>query len=66
MEKEARRSEIEERKKMIETIELYRVTNQELLTTNKEVSETNRLLVNEISTRMNTVENTLLEINQKL
>lgn len=66
MEKEAKHNEIQERKKLIDTIEMYRNTNQELLTTNKEVSETNRLLVNEISHRMNTVENTLLEINQKI
>ena len=66
MDKEAKYNEIQERKKLIDTIEMYRNTNQELLTTNKEVSETNRLLVNEISHRMNTVENTLLEINQKI
>ena len=66
MEKEAKYNEVEERKKLVETIEMYRDTNQELLTTNKEVSETNRLLVNEINHRMNTVENTLIEMNQKL
>ena len=66
MERESKAQEIEERKKLIITIEENRATNQELLATNKELSETNRLLSNEINGRMNTVENVLIEINQKL
>lgn len=66
MEKEFKLNEIEERKKVMETIETYRITSQELLATNKEVCETNRLLANEINNRMNIVENVLIEINHKL
>lgn len=66
MEKEAKANEIEERKKLIESIELYRVTSSKLLETNKELSETNRLLVNEISSKVNIIENTLLQMNNKM
>lgn len=66
MEKETKQNEIEERKKLAESIELYRKTSCELLTTNKELSETNRLLSNEIVARMNIMENTLIEINNKI
>lgn len=66
IEKETKAQEIEERKKLIITIEENRITNQELLATNKELSETNRLLCSEINRRMNLIENTLLEINQKV
>ena len=49
IEKETKAQEIEERKKLIITIEENRITNQELLATNKELSETNRLLCSEIN-----------------
>ena len=55
-----------ERKKLIETIEDNRKVNQELLQTNRELSETNRILVSNVGERMNAIENTMIEINQKI
>ncbi|MDU4480398.1 hypothetical protein [Clostridium sp.] len=55
-----------ERKKLIETIEDNKKVNQELLQTNKELSETNRLLVSDICGKVNIIENTMIEINQKI
>ena len=66
LEKENKEQINEDRRKLIESIEYYRVTSNELLSTNKELSETNRLLANEIKERMNIVENTLIEINHKI
>lgn len=65
-EKEARAQTIEERQKLIQTIENNRKVNEELLQTNRELSETNRQLVYEISGKVNNIENTLVEINQKM
>ncbi len=66
LEKEAKANEVEERKKLVESIELYRKTSNELLAANKELSETNRLLANEIGLRMNIIENTLIDMNRKI
>ena len=65
-EKEMRTQTIEERQKLIETIENNRKVNEELLKTNMKLAETNKTLSDEINARMNTVENTLLEINRKI
>ena len=66
LEKENKERMYEDRTKLIESIENYRVTSNKLLETNREMSETNRLLANEIKDRMNIVENTLIEINHKI
>ena len=65
-EKEMRNQTLEERQKLIQTIENNRKVNEELLQTNRELSETNRQLVYEISGKVNNIENTLVEINQKM
>ena len=66
IDKEIREQMNIERKKLIETIEDNRKVNQELLQTNKELSETNRILVTNVGERMNAIENTMIEINQKI
>ncbi|CAI3649424.1 MAG: hypothetical protein KIC47_17880 [Clostridium sp.] len=66
IDKEIREQMNIERKKLIETIEDNRKVNQELLQTNRELSETNRILVTNVGERMNAIENTMIEINQKI
>ena len=51
IDKEIREQMNIERKKLIETIEDNRKVNQELLQTNRELSETNRILVTNVGKR---------------
>lgn len=66
VDKEIRDRQVAERDMLIQTIEKYRVSNEALLQTNKEMSESNRLMVNEFTIKMNNIEHTVVEIKNKL
>ena len=52
----------EDRMKLVESIEHYRNSSNEILKTNSEMAETNRLLANEINRRIENIEDTVKEI----
>ena len=66
VDKEIRERQLSEREMLIQTIEKYRVTNEALLQTNKELSEANRLMINEFGSKINNIENSVLEIKHKI
>lgn len=66
VDKEIRDRQVAERDMLVQTIERYRVSNEALLQTNKEMSESNRLMVNEFTIKMNNIEHTVVEIKNKL
>lgn len=66
VDKEIRERQIAERDMLIQTIEKYRVTNEALLETNKELSESNRLILNEFGGKINNIENSVIEIKHKV
>ena len=51
---------------LIQTIEKYRVTNEALLQTNKERAEANRVMLNEFGSKINNIENNIIEIKHKI
>lgn len=55
-----------ERDLLIESIEKNRLVNEKLLQTNKELAESNRLLINEFSSKINNIENNIIEIKHKI
>lgn len=66
VDKEIRERQLAERDMLIQTIEKYRVTNEALLETNKELSESNRLMLNEFGSKINNIENNIIEIKHKI
>lgn len=66
VDKEIRDRQMAERDMLIQTIEKYRVTNEALLETNKELSESNRLILNEFGCKINNIENSVIEIKHKV
>ena len=66
VDKEIRERQLTERDLLIQTIEKYRITNEALLQTNKELAEANRLMVNEFGSKINSIENSVLEIKHKI
>ena len=55
-----------ERDMLIASIEKNRLVNEKLLQTNKELAESNRLLINEFSIKINNIENNVAEIKSKI
>ena len=51
-----------ERDMLIASIEKHRETNEEMMRTNRELAESNRLLVSEFSGKINNIENNIIEI----
>lgn len=66
VDQEIRDRQMAERDMLIQTIEKYRITNEALLQTNKELAEANRLMLNEFGNRINNIENSVLEIKHKI
>lgn len=66
VDKEIRERHLAERDMLITTIEKYRVTNEALLQTNKELAEANRLMLNEFGSKINNIENNIIEIKHKI
>ena len=66
VDKEIRERQLSERDMLIQTIEKYKVTNEALLQTNKELSEANRLMINEFGSKINNIENNIIEIKHKI
>lgn len=55
-----------ERDMLIVSIEKNRLVNEKLLQTNKELAEGNRLLINEFSHKITSIENNVAEIKNKI
>ena len=55
-----------ERDMLISSIEKNRLVNEKLLQTNKELAEGNRLLINEFSHKITSIENNVAEIKNKI
>lgn len=66
VDKEIRDRQTLERDMLIQTIERNRLTNENLLNTNKELAEANRLMLNEFSAKINNIENSVLEIKHEM
>ena len=66
VDKEIRERHLAERDMLIGTIEKYRITNEALLETNKELAEANRLMLNEFGSKINNIENNIIEIKHKM
>ena len=66
VDKEIRERQMAERDLLIQTIEKYRITNESLLQTNKEISESNRMILNEFGSKINNIENNIIEIKHKV
>ena len=52
--------------KLIESIEHYRTTSNQLMETNKEISETCRKLSERIITKVDSIENNIIEIKKEI
>ena len=66
VDKEIRERQLSERDMLIGTIEKYRITNEALLQTNKELAEANRVMLNEFGSKINNIENNIIEIKHKI
>ena len=66
VDKEIRERQLTERDMLIATIEKYRLTNEALLETNKELAEANRVMLNEFGSKINNIENNIIEIKHKI
>ena len=55
-----------ERDMLISSIEKNRLVNEKLLEANKELTESNRLLINEFSYKITSIENNVAEIKSKI
>lgn len=66
VDKEIRERQLAERDMLIATIEKYRLTNEALLETNKELAEANRVMLNEFGSKINNIENNIIEIKHKI
>ena len=63
---EIRERNNKERDMLIASIEKNRLVNEKLLEANKELAESNRLLINEFSTKINNIENNVFEIKEQI
>lgn len=63
---EIRERNNKERDMLIASIEKNRLVNEKLLEANKELAESNRLLINEFSTKINNIENNVVEIKEQI
>ena len=63
---EIRERNNKERDMLIDSIEKNRLVNEKLLEANKELAESNRLLINEFSTKINNIENNVVEIKEQI
>lgn len=66
VDKEIREKQMAERDMLIQSIEKNRITNESLLNTNKELAEANRMMLNEFSSKINNIENSVIEIKHKI
>ena len=66
VDKEIRERQLAERDMLVQTIEKYRVTNEALLQTNKELAEANRLMLSEFGSKIKNIENNIIEIKHKM
>ena len=66
VDKEIRERQMTERDMLVQTIEKYRITNEALLETNKELAEANRLILNDFGNKINNIENNIIEIKHKM
>ena len=66
VDKEIRERHIAERDMLIQSLEKNRVVNETLLNTNKELSEAARIMLNEFSNKINNIENSVIEIKNKI
>ena len=66
VDQEIRDRQMVERDMLVQTIEKYRITNEALLQTNKELAESNRLILNEFGGKINNIENSVIEIKHKI
>ena len=63
---EIRERNNKERDMLIASIEKNRIVNEKLLEANKELAESNRLLINEFSHKIISIENNVAEIKNKI
>ena len=63
---EIRERNNKERDMLIASIEKNRIVNEKLLEANKELTESNRLLINEFSHKITSIENNVAEIKSKI
>lgn len=63
---EIRERNNKERDMLIASIEKNRIVNEKLLEANKELAESNRMLINEFSYKITSIENNVAEIKNKL
>lgn len=63
---EIRERNNKERDMLIASIEKNRIVNEKLLEANKELTESNRLLINEFSHKITSIENNVAEIKNKI
>lgn len=63
---EIRERSNKERDMLIASIEKNRIVNEKLLEANKELTESNRLLINEFSHKITSIENNVAEIKNKI
>lgn len=63
---EIRERNNKERDLLIASIEKNRIVNEKLLEANKELAEGNRLLINEFSHKITSIENNVAEIKNKI
>ena len=66
VDKEIRERQMAERDLLVDSIEKYRISNETMLQTNKELAETNRIMINEFSSKINNIENNLIEIKHNI
>ena len=66
VDKEIRERQTTERDLLVDSIEKYRISNETMLQTNKELAETNRIMINEFSAKINNIENNLIEIKHSI
>ena len=66
VDKEIRERQMAERDLLVDSIEKYRISNETMLQTNKELAETNRIMINEFSAKINNIENNLIEIKHNI
>ena len=63
---EIRERNNKERDMLIASIEKNRIVNEKLLEANKELAESNRLLINEFSIKINSIEHNVVEIKEQI
>ena len=63
---EIRERNNKERDMIIDSIEKNRIVNEKLLAANKELAESNRLLINEFSNKITSIEHNVAEIKNKI